>query len=186
MEVNGTKPAGMTSSEAHPSHLVLYQVCVDRDGDDPFEGTGVQHADKAQAMAHLKETQKKKPYAYLASVTYQRCIEHGKKEFNPLSPHETQAVADNLESIASFARLGLRSTETLQAVASLFGRLRPSEEHDPGQIADDLVIAVEGMVEQLQTLHELFDNIEIKSGYYEGASSLATTTRSDAHEPAMV
>lgn len=93
---------------------------------------------------------------------------------------------EKLERIAGLANLGLRMTEKLQAVASLLGRLKPSEEDDAGQIADDLVIAVEGMVAQLQFLHELFDGIEVKTGYYAGAPTV--TNREDAAhpEPAMV
>lgn len=184
MEMNGTKPAGMTSSETHPSHMVLYQVCVDREGEGPFDGIGVQHEDKAEALVRLKETQQSRPYAYLATVTYQRW----NADMKPPEQAEgqDQVSTEKLERIAGLANLGLRMTEKLQAVASLLGRLKPSEEDDAGQIADDLVLALEGMEGQLQFLHELFDGIEVKTGYYDGAPLATNREQPSQPEPAMV
>ena len=109
-------------------------------------------------------------------------------EMNGTKREETTSTQDTTEKlgrIAGLANLGLRKTETLQAVVSLLGRLRPSEEDDAEQIADDLVIAVEGMVAQLQFLHELFDGIEVKTGFYAGAPTLINRQHSAHPEPAM-
>lgn len=181
MEMNGTKPAGMTSANAQPSHLVTYQVCVDREGEHQFDGTGQQFEDKAEALTHLAKVQRERPHAYLAALTYHRCDEHGEHS-SPL----VHGLTEKLGRIAGLANLGLGMTEKLQAVASLLGHLRPSEEEDPGQIAEDLVLALEGMVEQLQTLHDLFDNIEIKAEHHEAPAPVCSEEHSAHGEPAMV
>lgn len=181
MEMNGTKPEGIQKTEAHASHLVTYQVCVDRDGEQVFDGTGQQFEDKAKALDHLAKVQRERPHAYLAALTYHRCDEKGDHS-SPL----VNGLAEKLGRIAGFANLGLRTTETLQAVASLLGRLRPSEEENPGQVAEDLVLAVDGMVEQLQTLHDLFDNIEIQAEHYEAPAPVCSERHSAHAEPAMV
>lgn len=175
------KTTGKMSPDGHASHLVTYQVCVDRDGDQVFDGTGQQFEDKAEAMAHLAKVQRERPHAYLAALTYHRCDEHGEHS-SPL----VHGLTEKLGRIAGLANLGLGMTEKLQAVASLLGHLRPSEEEDPGQIAEDLVLALEGMVEQLQFLHELFDGIEVKTGYYAGAPAVTNCEDSAHPEPAMV
>lgn len=181
MEMNGTKPEGIKETEAHASHLVTYQVCIDQQGEHQFDGTGQQFEDKAEALAHLAKVQRERPHAYLAALTYHRCDEKG-EYCRPL----VDGLAEKLGRIAGFANLGLRTSETLQAVASLLGRLRPSEEENPGQVAENLVLAVDGMVEQLQTLHDLFDNIEIQAGHFE-APAAANHEEHTAHpEPAMV
>lgn len=56
--------------------LVLYQVCVDRAGDMPFDGAGILHDDIASALADLAQTRRRLPHAYLAMLTYRRCVEH--------------------------------------------------------------------------------------------------------------
>lgn len=175
------KTTGKMSPDDHASQLVTYQVCVDRDGEQVFDGTGQQFEDKAEAMAHLAKIQRERPHAYLAALTYHRCGENGEHS-TPL----VNGLAEKLDRIAGFANLGLRTTETLQAVASLLGRLRPSEEENPGQVAEDLVLAVDGMVEQLQTLHDLFDNIEIQAEHYEAPAPVCSERHSAHAEPAMV
>lgn len=181
MEVNGIKSTGKMSPDGHASQLVTYQVCVDRDGEQVFDGTGQQFEDKAEAMAHLAKIQRERPHAYLAALTYHRCDKQG--EYSSPLMH---GLTEKLGRIAGLANLGLGMTEKLQAVASLLGHLRPSEEEDPGQIAEDLVLALEGMVEQLQMLHDLFDNIEIQAGH-DGAPVVENHEQHSAHaEPAMV
>lgn len=181
MEMNGTKPESIKKTEAHSSHLVTYQVCVDRDGEHVFDGTGQQFEDKAEAMAHLTKVQRERPHAYLAALTYHRCDEKGEYS-SPL----VHGLTEKLGRIAGLANLGLGMTEKIQAVASLLGHLRPSEEEDPGQIAEDLVLALEGMVEQLQVLHDLFDNIEIKAEHHEAPAPVCSKPHSAHPEPAMV
>jgi len=166
----------------HPSHLVTYQVCVDREGEHLFDGTGQQFEDKAEALAHLATVRRERPHAYLAELTYHRCDQNGEN-----SGSHAHGLTERLDRIAGFASLGLSTTETLQAVASLLGRLRPSEEENPGQVAEDLVLALDGMVGQLQVLHDLFDNIEIKAEHYEAAPAVVSRKKESAQlESAMV
>lgn len=108
----------------------------------------------------------------------------GMNGMKPEGKMSNEKTAENLERIADFARFGMRTTETLQAMASLLGRLRPSEEDKPEQVAEDLVLALSGMVAQLQIIHDLFDNIDIKAGQDE--APVATREQSTHHEPAMV
>lgn len=78
--------------------LVLYQVCVDRTGDAPFDGTGELYDDKGRALDHLEETRQTRPYAYLATVTYQRCDDE-RIETVPREPvEETGTGADETET----------------------------------------------------------------------------------------
>lgn len=60
----------------HQQNFVEYQVCVDQEGEPPFDGTGTQFTEKAVALEHLKEVRLIQPHAYLATVTYQRCSDH--------------------------------------------------------------------------------------------------------------
>jgi hypothetical protein len=55
--------------EIMQQNLVVYQVCVDRPGEDTFEGTGKQFDDKVTALEHLAQTRLTRPHAYLAIVT---------------------------------------------------------------------------------------------------------------------
>lgn len=181
MKMNGTKPEGIQKAEAQISQLATYQVCVDREGEHPFDGTGQQFEDKAEALAHLAKVQRERPHAYLAALTYHRCDEKG--EHNRPLMH---GLTEKLGRIAGLANLGLGMTEKLQAVASLLGRLRPSEEEHPEQVAEDLVLVLEGMVVQLQNLHELFDSIEINAEQCEGSAAATPEERSAHLEPAMV
>lgn len=190
MHVNGTKPVGMMSTEAHPSHVVLYQVCVDRDGDAPLDGTGVQFDDQAKAILHLEETQQAKPYAYLATVTYQRWNENGaeraRHEQGCQCGGKNQFSAENMESIASFSRHGMRATERLQALRNLLSQIRPAEGQDPVKLVADLVIAVRGMDAYLQTIHDAFDNIGIRAEPDDALPSFANMESASQNEPAMV
>ncbi|MGC3974142.1 MAG: hypothetical protein QM771_07135 [Nitrospira sp.] len=187
MEMDGTKSAGMMRKEATPSRSILYQVCVDHPGEEPFDGTGVQFDDHAKALAHLKDTQRTKPQAYLAAVTYQRCDANGEFAIlQPRSERPTPSTADNLESIESFAGHGLRAIHTLQALTRVLGYLQPSEEEEPGQIADDLVAVMKGLTPQLQTIYDAFDNIEIRAQTDSARTASSDHGHTAQHEPAMV
>jgi len=90
MEAQGT--ANISAEATEPGTLVTYQVCVDRPGDFPFDGTGQLFDDRSEALTHLERTQRTRPHAYLATVTYQRCDE---TQFTGLSQAGCFAVGDN-------------------------------------------------------------------------------------------
>ncbi len=88
MEVQRTANAEATESAT----LVTYQVCVDHPGEFPFDGTGQTFNDVDEALAHLWQTRRTRPQAYLATVTYQRCDE---TQFTGLSQEGCFAVGEN-------------------------------------------------------------------------------------------
>ena len=139
--------------------LVLYQVCVDREGEFPFDGTGTQFDDKATAIEHLAETRLTRPYAYLAQVTFQRCVDH------TLSASRDVSGMSPADWILSFTEHGLDATRTLQALCHLLGKLQPSEDDDEANITTlyDFARAVSGMTVQLQIIDDCFDNIQVRA-----------------------
>lgn len=66
--------------------LTLYQVCTDRPGEFPYDGTGAMYDDFKAAMTQLTDVRAKgRPHAYLATVTWQRCEELPTGEPKPSS-----------------------------------------------------------------------------------------------------
>lgn len=58
---------------------VLYEICADtREG--PFQPIGPLASDKQEAWADLRETRRQHPKAYLATVTYRRCVAPKRRE----------------------------------------------------------------------------------------------------------
>ena len=90
MEAQGT--ANISAEATEPGTLVTYQVCVDRPGDFPFDGTGQLFNNVDEALTHLWKTRRTRPQAYLATVTYQHCDE---TQFTGLSQAGCFAVGDN-------------------------------------------------------------------------------------------
>jgi hypothetical protein len=58
---------------------VLYEICADTD-DGLFQPMGFMSSDKQEALAELRETRERHPRAYVATVTYRRCVAPKRRE----------------------------------------------------------------------------------------------------------
>jgi hypothetical protein len=160
--------------------LVAYQVCVDREGDFPFDATGTQFNDKAETIEHLKETRETRPWAYLSTVTFRRCTDEALPEPPPARTYLTQA-----DWILSFADHGLEAARALQALCNLLSKVEPSgEDHSQNEETIwDFARATGGMLTQLRTIDECFDNIQVRTRTLEDAEETASASASEEPTP---